>query len=369
MRVLHLIDTLGIGGKEKFTVTLAGYQRSLGIESFIFSMDSHNSFKHEIEAKKIPLFTMPRTKAFDFQLIKNIRAFVLKEKISILHCHNETAAIYGALVNPQGCKTVVTLHNGDRNSYSLKSRIENRIAFIRADKLVAVSEGIASSLKSREFCPSSKIQVIENGIEETKPVEEKNIQSLRKEFSLDSDDIILTCIGRLDRVKNHLGFLNAFAKVAIQIPQLKLILVGDGPLRSQIEDRIQELNLGEKTRITGFRNDIPAFLALTDIFALPSFQEGQSISLLEACSASKAILASDRGGTPSIVSHNASALLIDPENIESMSEALFTLGSQRSLRESLGKSAHAAYQGRFSLKTCSQNYSNLYEQLLRSRRN
>jgi glycosyltransferase involved in cell wall biosynthesis len=255
---------------------------------------------------------------------------------------------------------VATIHSGDRDAIRFVIKAQNRLAYMRADRVVCVSESIRERLIRKEFAPARKLTTISNGIVPPRRPDEAQAAMLRAELRLGPDDIVAACVGRLVPVKNHLRFLEAFAKARQGAANLVLIMAGDGPLRDETAAKVRALGLESSVRLLGTRKDVGHLLAIADIFALPSLNEGHSISLLEACSFAKAILASNRGGNPSIVTQGKSGVLVEPDDIGNMAEALLRLAKDPGLRASLGAEAQSVYREKFSMSRCMGEYVRLY---------
>lgn len=364
MKVLHLLDTLAMGGKEAFTVALAGAQKRAGMRPGLATFDPGNAFTAELEDAGLPWRSYSRHGAVDWSLAKALRKLLVEEEYALVHCHGENPAMYGALaVLGRKLPLVVTVHSGDRDALRLVIKIQNRLAYARADRIVCVSESIRQSLLTREFAPSRKTVTIGNGIVPPRAPDAARLERLRAELDLGPRNTVALCVGRLVPVKNHLKFLEAFAAARAQAEGLVLVMAGAGPLGEQVAAKVRELGLQTDVRLLGERKDVGHLLALADIFALPSLNEGHSISLLEACSFGKAILASDRGGNPSIVSPGISGLLVEPEDIAGMAAGLVRLARDPELRAKLGAGAYQVYADRYGMEPCLNAYARLYAQL------
>lgn len=370
MRVLHLLDTLAMGGKEVFTVGLASHQRSTGTDARIATFDPGNAFDGELRDASIPHVGMSRGKGpLDLRLVRKIRAQILGQGIDLLHCHSENPALYGALAlfRRPGVPMVVTVHSGDRDRIPLRHKLEHWVAYRRADRIVCVAPSLLERITTREFAPVRKAITLFNGVLKPAHGGPEDARALRREWGAEAGTTVVACIGRLHPVKNHLRFLEAFALARSRIGGSILIMTGEGPLQAETVDKVRSLGLGEHVRMLGLRKDVGRILAAADIFALPSLNEGHSISLLEACSHGKAILASRRGGNPDIVSHGESGLLADPESPKDMAECLVRLAADPDLRLALGQGAEKAFLGRFSMEACAAGYAQVYREVLEKR--
>jgi glycosyltransferase involved in cell wall biosynthesis len=166
-----------------------------------------------------------------------------------------------------------------------------------------------------------------------------------------------------DRSKNHLIFLRAAARLAAKFQCVEFVLVGDGPLRPELETLVQELKLGSRVRFLGDRHDIPEVLASLNITVLPSSSESSSNAIVESMAAGVPVVASDVGGNAELIQGGETGLLVQPE------EHAFTVALQRlvldsELRRRCGQKAKAYAKTHHNLETIRHRYEELYQSLL-----
>jgi glycosyltransferase involved in cell wall biosynthesis len=174
-------------------------------------------------------------------------------------------------------------------------------------------------------------------------------------------------IGMLARMntgsKNHKLFLRAAARVVSRFPQAEFVLVGDGPLRPELEKAAESLGLGTRAVFLGDRKDIPAVLASLDVTVLPSDSESLSNAILESMAAGVPVVASEVGGNPELLSEGR-GLLVKPGSEEALAHALATLLGSAGLRERLGESAKNFAGENFTVENMRQKHEELYAELL-----
>jgi glycosyltransferase involved in cell wall biosynthesis len=172
-------------------------------------------------------------------------------------------------------------------------------------------------------------------------------------------------IGRMNNpVKNHAGFLRAAARLAHQFPGAEFLLVGDGPLRPELERIAHSLGIGHRVKFLGERHDTTAVLAAMDISVVPSHSESLSNVILESMAAAKPVVATCVGGNPELVRHGETGLLVTPRDDESLVAALDFLVGQPALRTQWGQRARQLARTNFSLRRMSEQHEQLYASLL-----
>ncbi len=174
----------------------------------------------------------------------------------------------------------------------------------------------------------------------------------------------LGSIGRLDPVKNQASLLQAFSTLSDRFPDLRLTMVGDGPLRASLEAQAASLGLTERITFTGARSDTPDLMRGFDVFVLPSLNEGISNTILEAMATGLPVVAARVGGNPELVVHGVTGHLYEPADPNALEAALLPYLTDPALREAHGKAARDRVVHNFSLEAMVRRYLDLYDELL-----
>jgi glycosyltransferase involved in cell wall biosynthesis len=165
------------------------------------------------------------------------------------------------------------------------------------------------------------------------------------------------------RSKNHRILLNAAARLRNRLAKFEVVLMGDGPLRPELEREAAELGIGDLVRFLGDRRDIPAILASLDVTVLPSDSESLSNAILESMAASVPVIASDVGGNRELVAKDR-GILLPPDDVEALAGALQQLAADLPLRETLARNARRFAQENFTIEQMRKKYEDLYTELL-----
>jgi glycosyltransferase involved in cell wall biosynthesis len=179
-----------------------------------------------------------------------------------------------------------------------------------------------------------------------------------------SPDLTIGTIGRLDPVKNQSGLLTAFAALHRRLPSLRLVIVGDGPLRTSLEAQAVAVGIAGRVTFTGARSDTPDLMRTFDLFALPSVNEGISNTILEAMASGLPVVAGRVGGNPELVVDGATGALYDPADPAALESALWLYLTDPDLRRAHGRAARDRVVQNFSLEAMVQRYLGLYDELL-----
>jgi len=361
INLLHLTFDMHIGGTEQVIKNIVEATDKTKFNTSILCIESPIGPFGEILSKQgYQVDSISRKEGFDVKLIFQIRKYVIQHKIDVLHCHQYTPWVYGVLASIfTGTKVIFTEHGRfypDRSSW--KRKYINPFLVRLTDHITAISKATRQALVDYEYIPASKIDVIYNGIAEL----ESNItksQQLRKKLSIPEGSLILGTISRLDPIKNHRLLISSFAK--IQHPELILLIVGDGEIRSNLENLVKQLGISEKVIFTGFQTTPVDYLQLMDIFLLPSLSEGTSMTLLEAMSLSKACIVTDVGGNPEIIEDNVSGLVTPSDDEKRLITACDLLLKDSKLRKKLGDAGRAQFEERFTVQSMLKNYQDIYQ--------
>ena len=309
----------------------------------------------------IPLHRYARQPGFDRGLIMWLRKLVKTRNIDIVHAHQYSPYSYAWFAHwALGVKLVFTEHgrfHPDR--HRTKARWINPFFARTTDHLIAISSATREALVEFEYLPRHRIDIIYNGIAPLAVSLERQ-QRLRQQLGIAPEDTILGTVARLDGVKNQPLMLKATRRLLDVGHQVRLLLVGDGPERAALEAEAASLQLGNAVLFTGFQTEPADYLSLMDLFLLPSFTEGTSMTLLEAMSLGIPTVATRVGGTPEIVDDNVTGLLVDSDDLTGFTHAIETLLADAALRKTLGAAASATFAERFSASTMAEQYAARY---------
>ena len=368
MRILHLISCSGVFGAERVVLVLSkalkkrNFHPVIGVISNI--SNSHFSVAEEAKAAGLDTVIFPCIHKFDLKLIFAIRNYIEKQRIDLIHCHGYKSNLFGLLSSHQKIPKVTTNHNWLKSHWKLRAYCLLDSLWIRFfDRIVSVSQEIKDEMLKFRI-PEEKISVVDNGIDLDRFDKALSTQNIRREFKLDNNIKIVGTIGALGSEKGHDYFLQT-AKDVIQtnIP-VKFFIVGDGPLKEQLEYQIHHLGIGDNVILTGYRKDIPEILSLFDIFVLPSVKEGLPMVLLEALAAKKAVIATNIGAIPKVIIHNETGLLVEPLSSNGLSRELTILLNNPAKAEQLGQTGYLRVKDYFSSDIMTDRYISLYAGLV-----
>jgi len=206
----------------------------------------------------------------------------------------------------------------------------NRWSLPAARRVVAVCGPFAGQMKSDGVSPN-RIDILHNSVQRPEPVEPSEIQALRTRLGIQSEERVILTIGRFSKEKAQIDLLRAFARTPRR-EGLRLVLVGDGPERAALTHQAKELGITEAVVFAGHVNNVNPYYAMASLFVLPSHSEGSPNVLLEALAAGVPIVATEVGGVPEVITHEANGLLAPPSSPDRLAEAMDRALSASSLQ-------------------------------------
>lgn len=368
IRVLQGIRQGKVGGGESVLLSLVENIDKEIFEPVVLSF-TDGPMVEQLKAMNIPVHIIHTEKPFDISVWKKVRKLIRDERIDIVHAHGTRANsnMFWA-TRKEGLPLIYTCHGWSfhQDQHSLKRKIRiwgERILTRKATVNICVSnankkEGIA--LFGKSFDPV----VIQNSIDGRKFDPDREYKDVRKEFGIDRSEILLGFIARFTWQKQPLVLINAFADALKEVPEVRLLLVGDGEQKQEALMLIEKLGIKEKIVLEDFRKDVPDLLAAIDIFVLPSLWEGLPVALLEAMSMSKPIIATGVDGTAEVIEDRVSGYLISTDNLkEQIAKAITHLCRNKELRDNLGAGARRRIQEHYNVEMMTKKNEEIYKNL------
>ncbi len=232
-------------------------------------------------------------------------------------------------------------------------------------KFVAITEEIEESLKQIGI-PAKKLVKIANGITLDDFSQSYNKEQVKAEIGWPGETTLVTFVGRLVPAKGVDWLFEVWQHVARQHRQARLLIVGDGPERTALEVKVQDLGIKDAVAFVGRQTDVFKFLAASDVFVLPSRQEGTSNALLEAMAQSLPVVVADDllGGNRGVVNDQQDGYVIKFGDSEAFVETLCKLLENAGLRREMGRRARKKIEEEFSIESVADRYCELYNELL-----
>ena len=301
--------------------------------------------------------------------VREIREYILSNEIKIVHTHTPRT-IFSAFLALQGSPNITHLatkhlltSSADRK-WGVLFALMDRLSLYFPDRLVPVSYKMYQQIITQPGVKKSRVTMIRNAVPNEQFYVPEERAACRAEFGLPSNSIILGYIGRIQRVKRIDLLLEAFSQISKVYPSTRLVIVGDGEAKPQLESYAVALGVSNKIIWTGFRRDIPRILAALDVYVQTSSNEGLSLSILEAMAAGKPIIATDVGGNSEIIRNEVTGLLLANGSVDEIVKAASNLLNHPKLMEHIALAGLKLVQNEFSLNSMVAGYRHLYDTVL-----
>jgi glycosyltransferase involved in cell wall biosynthesis len=320
--------------------------------------------KH-LEANGVQVFYIDKGK-YSFANVGALAQVIRQEKIDLLHLHGYSAANFGRLAaRKTGIPSV--MHEWAVLKVLPHQYIMDWLLRHQTDVAVGVSEGVREFLIRGRSVSLHKTRVVWNGVNlnNFKTADPAKVQMFREKFGITDQHKVIGTVTRLREEKGNRYFIEAAPQVLREFPEARFIIVGDGPLRDELEKLSQTLNLNAKLYFAGFVSEVAVALAAMDIYVMPSLMEGFPFALAEAMAAGKTVVVTNVGGMKEMVQHEENGLLVPPANNVALAAALVRLLGNPAFCEHLGHAARERSQY-FSVERNVMALETLYTELLQN---
>jgi glycosyltransferase involved in cell wall biosynthesis len=367
VRVALVVHVMQVAGAE--VLVRETVRRLKGrIAPTVFCLDAVGRLGEELIAEGVDLVCFGRKPGRDFGVSRRMARAVRERRIEVIHAHQYTPFFYSALAKVLcgfGPKVILTEHGRHYpDRVSPVRRGLNRLVFDRlADAVNACSLFSAEGLVKIDGFAGARVGVIENGIEVDRYGPPADKALAKADVGLNPHRRHLVHVARHHPVKDQVTLVRGFARAAPHLPDVDLVMAGDGPLRDELEARARELKVHERVHFLGIRTDVPELMRAADAFALTSLSEAASLTLLEAMASALPVIATNVGGNPELARHEREGLLFPRRDAEGCATAIRRVFEDPQLAARLGAAGRARAEERYRLERTVTEYYELYRRL------
>jgi sugar transferase (PEP-CTERM/EpsH1 system associated) len=361
VRVMHVMHQLGFGGMELGVVKLVNALDRTRITSSICSCQPATAAKGRL-AGHVSLIELERRAGNDPALVGRLYRAFKRERPDIVHTHAWGTLVEG-LVAARLARVPVVVH-GEHGTLQTKphQRWVQRLAWGRVNAVLSVSSRLSERMAREVRFAIERIRTIPNGVDLAR-FRGGDRDAARLALGIPREAVVVGTVGRLVPVKDQRSLVSAAAALRACLADLQVLLVGDGPLRDDLDRQIQALGLGPVVRLLGTRADIEHVLPAFDVFVLPSLSEGMSNTIQEAMGSGLPVVATDVGGARELVVPGETGLLVPAGDPDALASALLSLAQAPAQRAAMGAAARRRAEAVFSLERMIGDYERVYLEL------
>jgi len=370
--IAHVVYHFGTGGMENGMVHLFNHLPPERFRHVVICQTGFADFRHRITAQPVQFLDLGKRPGHDYRWMPRLYKLFTELKPNILHTRNLNALeaqFVGAL---WGIKGRVHGEHG-RDMYDIdgtnwKYNIMRRAARRIVHQYIAVSQDLDTWLKDTVHVPDERRNQIYNGVDSSKFHPHDGILAeVTPPGFMQGAQCVIGSVGRMAQVKDYPTLVRAFialCKVSPNREGLRLIIVGEGPVRQECQDLIDAAGLSDQACFPGDRSDTPDWMRLFDVFVLPSLGEGISNTILEAMATGLPVVATRVGGTPELVDEGKTGKMFTPGDEHSLTRLLGEYAADKARCQQEGAAARARIEASFSWPRTASAYQAVYEKLL-----
>jgi glycosyltransferase involved in cell wall biosynthesis len=367
IRVLHVAEAAG--GVERYLETLFKYSKDK-VENILVCSQNYDYKKFKTLADRVIVLNMAHDidPSSDIKVERTLRRIIKQLKPDIVYAHSSKAGAFARIAdlglnnkviyNPHGWAFNMQQSAKKKEMYKWVEKISAHFC----NKIVCISDAERESALREKICKPSKLQVIYNGIDLEEI--EKTTPMSRDQLGIPDDAFVVGMVGRLSKQKAPDTFVKAAKLIKEKIPNAFFLMVGDGELRDQTEELINQYDLGSSFLITGWVDNPTAYMKIMDVGMLLSRWEGFGLVLPEYMACGVPIVATDVDAIPNIIRDGINGMLVDKDDYHKAADAVDGLFKQPDLTSSLVKTADNIVKTKFDGKRVAQNSEQLYKELI-----
>lgn len=369
VRILHLIASNFVGGPEKQILHHALDIRSFGFDVWIGSFrdqPERAAILVQAQAAGLPVFESESSGRFDLRAVHELVSTIKRERIQLLCTHGFKANSIGVIAKTLAGVPQVAFCRG-WTAETLRVRlyeILERQLIPFADRIVCVSEAQAEYFASRRWL-RRRISIVHNAMLDSLGIpEECDREGSKVQLGFSPQTLLVGVVGRLSVEKGQRFLIDAAKELVGKFPNLRIVLLGEGRERENLEAQAREFGLEDVVMLPGFQKNVGTWMKAFDVVANCSLTEGIPNAILEAMAAGTPVVATDVGGVPALVKHRHTGLLVPPANPSSLAMAVSEVLADGSLASRLRQAGRDWVQTQFSAEGQRAALLELYRQCL-----
>lgn len=364
-RVLFVINTLGWGGAESQVIDLALRFKMRGWTVAVATLVKQAERRDELEKSGVQVHSLRMGRGIpDLRAIFRLRALIVDFSPTVVHTHIVHANLLTRLTRPFTSIPVLISSAHSVNEGARWREVAYRLTDSLTDLTTNVSEAAVERSIASGASPAHRIQFMPNGIDLHRFQRDESVRSrMRKTLQVD-DRFVWLAVGRFQEPKDYPNMIDAVAAVANHAARPQLLIVGEGPLREEMEGRVRQAGIEESVRFLGRREDVSDLMSAADAYVMSSAWEGLPIVLLEAAASGLPIVATDVGGNAEIVLKGRTGELVpagDSSSLSSSMQRIIECSDED--RRTMGRRSVRYVQATFGIDSIVDRWEYIYQSL------
>jgi glycosyltransferase involved in cell wall biosynthesis len=362
-RLLLLIAEMEVGGTQRQIVNIAGNLDRARFDPTVLFFRHRSFLVDELQQNGVAVIQVRKRARLDPLFLPRLVSVLGHGRFDVMHCFGFTAELWGATA--RRCLPVrlrPALISSVRNTYEWYSDWQwtiKRWVSTQSFRVVSNSRAGAAYACARMGLPDQTMTIVYNGVRSLR-ASAGAAASLRAGLRASTAAFVVLFVGRLVEQKGISTLLRAVARLRRGVPEVRVWLAGDGPMRGLLERQIGDAGIGDVVSVLGERNDVGDLIDAADVVVLPSVREGLSNVVLEGMIGGRPVIASRAGGNPELVQDQVTGMLFDIGDDVALCDALARLANEPRLRESLGRAARIRAELEFSVTAMKTKLEGIY---------
>ena len=368
IKLLHVVGRFGVGGSERQQTELIKRLPAERYDQVIAAMEMGGHFLEEIRERGIEVVSFPFNSLYNRNALRQYRSLarMIKQRgVQLIHCHDIYSNIFGAIAARLAHrKNLITSRRFAGTVFVPFRRLLQRVAYSFSAAIISNSEAVAHTMVKKELVPRRKIHCIHNGIDTDRFRPLPPSAELAESLGLPNGAPVVGTVARLHPLKGHQALLRAAAIIHGTHPDVRFLIVGDGPARANLERLAQELGIADVVVFAGESGNVPELLALMRVSVLASLTESLPNAVLEAMACALPVVATNVGGVPELVSEDETGYLVPTENPDALADRILKIVDNPGLASEMGALARKRAAEKFSCDKLIRNVEAVYEQII-----
>ncbi len=360
LRILHVETGMNLyGGALQVHYLLRGLADRENIESTLVCPNGSAIAEVTMENVKT-LHAVPMEGDLDLLFIPRLMSIIKKENPDIIHLHSRRGAdiLGGIAAKLTGKRCILT-----RRVDNPENRVWASVKYRLYDRIITISEGIREVLICEKI-PPRKITCVHSAVDMDLYGQTCDREWFLKEFGLKQTSRVCGTVAQFIDRKGHRFLIRAIPEILKTVPEAVFLFLGKGPIEDQLKSHCHELGIEKHVLFVGFRNDLDRIMGCLDLVIHPALMEGLGVSLLQAAAAGVPIVGTRAGGIPEIVRDGVNGFLIPPSNVQSITDTVVKILTDRNLALQLGENGRMIAFRSFSIESMVEGNLGMYREMM-----